>query len=80
MTIGHSKKEYQEKEKGFHGKIYIPDGTWLRLVETNHRILQHLNQDIREPGSIKCQPDIDKFTFYYTTLWKTWTMNTGLEL
>ena len=75
MTISHSKKEYQGKEKPFMGKIYIPDGIWLRLAETKHRILQHLNQDIRETGNIKCQIDIDRFTSYYTTLWN----NTNYE-
>ena len=80
MTISHSKKEYQGKEKPFMGKIYIPDGIWLRLAETKHRILQHLNQDIRETGNIKCQIDLTDLHLIMQPYGTTQTMNTELEL
>jgi hypothetical protein len=51
------------------GEIYIIDGILLRQAKTKHKLLKHLNQDIREFRNIKSQLGIDKFTSPYKTLW-----------
>jgi len=50
------------------GEIYIIDGIWLRQAKTKHKLLKHLNQDIRESRNIKSQLGIKKFTSPYKTL------------
>jgi len=51
------------------GEIYIVDGILFRQAKTKHKLLKHLNQDIREFRNIKSQLGIDKFTSPYKTLW-----------
>jgi hypothetical protein len=51
------------------GEIYIIGGIWLRQAKTKHKLLKHLNQDIRESRNRKCQLGIDKFTSPYKTFW-----------
>ena len=69
MIIVCSKKRNKQKKKSFMGEIYIIDGIWLRQAKTKHKLLKHLNQDIRESRNIKCQLGIDKFTSRYKALW-----------
>jgi hypothetical protein len=48
--------------------IYVKNGIRIRQAETEHKILKHLNQDIRESGNITCRLAIVKFTSYHKIL------------